>query len=235
VSIGSQGQGTTDHTPRLAYHRRVAERFRTVTEVPLAGDIDLARVLSEIPSDYALKGMFFSRYVSALGDAYADAAIELQAPPTSGRFHAFESYPMADYLRLFDRVARARFPGSTREAYRLLARGELDVFADSTLGKVTLSLLREPGSALLKYPEVFPVLGRGPRVTAERRDDRRVTVTYDRYYGAVEYAIGVLEGIVLAFEEEPRLEVTVEDTRRTTIEVVWGAPASLRPPVSSRR
>lgn len=213
----------------------MAERFRTMTGVPLAGDIDLSRVLAEVPRDYELKGMFFTRYVTALEGAYAEVERELRAPPPNGKYHAFESYPMVDYLRLFDRVARARFPGSTREAYRLVARGEVDVFSDSTLGKVTFSLLSEPSGALMRYPEVFSVLARGPEAKAEKKDDERVVITFSNYYGSIEYAIGVLEGIVLAFEEEPRLDVTIDDDLRTVIEVAWGAPRSLRPPVSSRR
>jgi uncharacterized protein (TIGR02265 family) len=218
----------------MAYDPVVAERFRTMPEVALAGDVDIDQVLGELPPDYTMKGMFFGRYVSALGDAYAEAEHELQAAPPSGKFHAFESYPMGDYLRLFDRVARARFPGSTREAYRLLARGEVEVFAESTLGKVTFSLLHEPGSALLRYPEAFSVLADGPRVTAERRGETTVAVVFEGYRGTLEYVIGVLEGLVLAFDEEPRLDVAVDDERRAVFEVAWGSPRSLRAPRSAR-
>jgi uncharacterized protein (TIGR02265 family) len=212
----------------------VAERFRTVAGVPLAGDLDLARVLASIPEEDSLKGMFFSRYVTALGDLYAEVLPELRAPARNGKYHAFESYPLHDYLCLFDRVARARFPGSTREAYRLVARGELDVFAESTLGKVTFSLLSEPGAALLRYPEVFTVLARGPQVRAVRQADNHVNVTFSRYFGAAEYVMGILEGIVLVFDEEPRLEVVVEDDRSTVVDVLWGEARSVRPPRSNR-
>lgn len=183
-------------------------RFITAVDDPLIGDIELASLLAEIPEDHVLKGMFFTRYVTSIGDDWGAVEPDLESPPSRARYHAFEFYPLTDYLRLFDYVARARFPGFAREAYRLLARGEVEVFADSTLGKVTLSLLREPGGALLRYPETFGVLARGPEARATRLGERAVRIAFTRYAGAIEYAVGVLEGLVLAFEETPVLDVT---------------------------
>lgn len=193
--------------------------FTTEVAVPLEGDVDLGSVLSEIPTEYALKGMFFTRYVQALGDGWASAQTDLDTPPSRARYRAFEFYPLADYLRLFDRVARARFPGSTREAYRLLARGEVDVFAESTLGKVTLALLHTPAEALLRYPESFGILARGPSAHATRLGPTQVRVTYPQYRGSVEYAVGVLEGIVLAFESRPTLTVTIDSA--VVVDITW--------------
>ncbi len=74
------------------------------------------------------------------------------------------SYPLADYIRVFDPYARARFSGSSpRGGHRLVARGEVEVFAASTLGKVTFSMLNDPAVALLRYPELFGVLCEGTR------------------------------------------------------------------------
>ncbi|MBS2012930.1 MAG: DUF2378 family protein [Deltaproteobacteria bacterium] len=187
----------------------MAERYTTTLDEPLRGDVDLERCLAEIPKGHVLKGMFFRRYADA------------DDGPPSSRYHAFEDYPMADYLRLFDRAARRRFPGSTREAYRLLARGEVEVFASSMLGKVTFSLLREPGAALIRYPETFGILARGPTAHAKRLGERSVEVVYPHYDGALEYAVGVLEGIVLNFEERPSLDVTLDDQRVATLVVSW--------------
>ena len=131
---------------------------------------------------------------------------------------------MRDYVRVFDRVARARFPGSTREAFRLLARGEVEVFADSTLGKVTFSLLRDPGATLLRYPDIFKVVVRGPDITAHRVEDRRVAVTHPRYYGSIEHGLGLVEGLVQSFDKEPRVEVTVEPDRRVDVATSAGRP-----------
>ena len=197
------------------------ERFATGSGVPLFGDVDLEATLANIPPDFTLKGMFFTRYVAAMGADWEELLPTLMAPAKHGRYHAFESYPMRDYLRVFDRVARARFPGSTREAFRLLARGEVEVFAESTLGKVTFSLLREPGAALLRYPDIFKMLVRGPNLTAQRLGERRIAVTHPRYHCATAQGVGLVEGLVQTFDEEPRVDVTVGPDRRVTLDVSW--------------
>jgi len=199
----------------------VAERFLAVADTPLVGDVDLEAVVADVPETFTTKGMFFARYVAALGAEWEQIVPSLDAPERHGRYHAFESYPLRDYVRVFDRVARARFPGSTREAYRLLARGEVDVFADSTLGKVTFSLLKEPGAALLRYPEVFRIIVPGPELRAERLAERRVVVTATRYFGAPEQGLGIVEGLVQTFDERPHVDVTIDDARGVVFDVAW--------------
>lgn len=196
-------------------------RFDTVHDVALDGDVDLEATLANIPASFTTKGMFFTRYVAALGAEWEALLPSLSEPARHGRYHAFESYPLRDYMRVFDRVARARFPGSTREAFRLLARGEVEVFSDSTLGKVTFSLLRDPAASLLRFPEIFRIMTRASECSARRQGERRVAVTYTRYHGAVEQALGLVEGLVQLYDEAPRVEVTVDDDRRTVLDVTW--------------
>lgn len=196
-------------------------RLSLQVDVPLAGDVDFERVLSEIPSTFEAKGMFFSRYVNALEGAWEDLSRTLDAPARHGRYHAFESYPMRDWLRLFDRVARDRFPGSTREAYRLMARGEVEVFSESTLGRVAFSLAKDPTSILLRFPDLLQAVTNGLSCRTERVDDRRVVVRYERLIGSTEQAIGLVEGLVLAFEEKPAIEVTFADDGSASFDVTW--------------
>ena len=197
-------------------------RYTTTFDAPLEGNLDIDAAVAELPDDYVLKGMFFGRFVTALGDEWGRAQRSLEAPPERGRYHAFESYPMGDYLRLLFEVGRVRFGSrSTREAVRLLARGEVDVFADSTLGKVTFAMLRDPAAALTRYPDAVGILGQGPTIEARRVGDRLVRVTYPKYFGAIEYAVGVLEGLVLAFEEKPRLDLTWANDRCLAVDVAW--------------
>lgn len=199
----------------------MTDPFSTTIEVPLEGPVDLERALREVPHGYTMKGMFFERQRTALGDVWPALRKTLTQPPER-TYGAFESYPMTDYLKLFVRVAEDRFgKTSSREGVRLLARGEVEVFASSTLGKVTFAMLREPGSALLRYPDVSGVLARGPNITSKRTNDRTVQVTYARYHGVVEYAIGAVEGLVLAFEEQPSLQVDIQPNGDLTLDVSW--------------
>ena len=199
----------------------MTERFVTVPNVALEGDVDLAATLANIPADFTTKGMFFTRYVAALGAEWEVLLPTLCAPAKHGRYHAFENYPLRDYVRVFDRVARARFPGSTREAFRLLARGEVEVFSESTFGKVTFALLRDPGATLLRFPDIFRTVTRASECSAKRLGDRRVAVTFPRYHGASEQALGLVEGLVQSYEDEPRVDVTIEPDRRIVLDVTW--------------
>jgi uncharacterized protein (TIGR02265 family) len=199
----------------------VIERFVSDPDVALEGDVDLAAMLAEIPHDFTSRGMFFTRYVAALGPEWEELLPSLLAPAKHGHYHVFESYPYADYLRVCERVARARFPGSTREALRLLARGEVEVFAESTLGAVTMSLLREPGATLLRFPDVLRMVTRVSECSAKRHGPRRVVVTYPRFHGLIEQALGVLEGLVQTYDETPRVHVTRHDHRRVVLDVTW--------------
>jgi uncharacterized protein (TIGR02265 family) len=199
----------------------MTERFVTVPDVPLQGDVDLEATVANIPADFTTKGMFFTRYVAALGAEWEELVPSLREPAKHGRYHAFENYPLRDYVRVFDRVARARFPGSTREAFRLLARGEIEVFSESTLGKVTFSLLREPAATLLRFPDLFKMVTRASECAAQRLGERRVVVTFPRYHGAAEQALGLVEGLVQTFDEEPRVDCTFERDRRVVFDLTW--------------
>ena len=199
----------------------VSVRIVTSSAVRLEGDVDLEATVAAIPEHFRTKGMFFTRYVAALGEEWEVLLPSLLEPAKHGRYHAFEGYLMRDYVRVFDRVARARFPGSTREAFRLLARGEVEVFAASTLGKVTFSLLREPGATLLRYPDILKVMIRGVEVEAERVGARHVAVRHPQYRGSIEQGIGVVEGLVQTFDEEPCVEVTMDMDRGVVFDVSW--------------
>lgn len=190
-------------------------------DVALQGDVDLEKTLANIPEDFSTKGMFFNRYVAALGAEWEELLPSLTAPAKHGRYHAFESYPLRDYVRVFERVARARFPGSTREAFRLLARGEVEVFTSSTLGKVTFALLREPGATLMRFPDLWRMVTRASDPSARRAGPRNVIVTFARYHGSYEQALGVVEGLVQSFEESPRIDVTIDDDRRVVFDTTW--------------
>jgi uncharacterized protein (TIGR02265 family) len=194
---------------------------------PLTGDVDIEAVCSELPREFVIKGMFVQPYAEALQREWEAFGARLLAPPRRGRYVPFQDYPIADFLRLFDAVARRRHPGTAgREAYRLLARNEVATFFASTLGRVAVSMIDEPGAALLKYPETFGVLARGPSAAAERIGLRAVRVSFANYRGSFEYVVGVLEGLVMAFQQEPHLVVEARGDYRYVCDVAWTAPAT---------
>ena len=180
--------------------------------------MDIASILANIPRDYALKGMFFTRFVD---ETWSELENELLEPPPNGKYLAFEWYPMSDCLRVFDRFARMRFPGATREAYRLLARGEVEVLAATTLGKVTFSMLREPEAAMLRCAELFKeALSRGPTYTVESSPGC-VTVIFDDFVSPTEQMLGALEGFAMAFDLVPSVDVEIYERRRAIFRVRW--------------
>ena len=164
--------------------------------------------------------MFFTRYVAALGAEWEELLPSLDEPAKHGRYHAFASYPLRDYVRVFDRVARARFPGSTREAFRLLARGEVEVFSESTLGKVTFSLLGIPRRRCCASRTLQDGGARlGVHREARRPSSRfRDVPAHLRRIRASARARGRL---VQTYDEEPRLEVLIDDHRRIEFDVSW--------------
>jgi uncharacterized protein (TIGR02265 family) len=182
----------------------------------------LRAVLGRVPEGATVKGMFLTRFVNAIGEDWEEIEEELAKPPKHGRYTAFDDYPTADYLRLLDRAARNRFPRqSTREAYRLLGRGDVEVFGESTLGKVTFSMIKEPGAALARYPEIIKVLTRGfSTAEAHAIGAKQVKLSFARYVGAVEQTLGAVEGLVLQYDLKPVTEV-VSEGERVDFSVSW--------------
>ncbi len=196
--------------------------FDLTPDEPLEGDLDPQSDISLIPAGHSMKGMFFARYVAILSERFEAISGSLKEPPRFGKYVPFAFYPLADFVTLFDLVARDRYAHlSPREAHRQLAQSELDAFLRSTLGRVTFSMLHDPVAALMKYPEAFSVLARGPLVSSERAGEREVLVHYEEYFGSREYAYGVVEAIVQNFECEPWLKIVETGPRAFSIRVSW--------------
>lgn len=197
-----------------------ATTFDVAFGVPLTGELDLEPV-SRLPRDHWIKGLFFERCVRALGSRWPAVARELSVPPEDGRYVAFDSYPLRDYFQVFVAAARAHRPSSSpREAVRLFAHDEVNSFAATMLGRVTLSLLGDPAAALLRYPETFGVLASGLTARAKRASKHQVDVELRGSVGPMEYAVGVMEGVVLAFRRRPRV-AGESAPARTRLSVRW--------------
>lgn len=181
-------------------------RSSLVPSMPLSGDVDVAAVRARIPEHHRMRGLFFKRCVDAARPSWAEVEPKLIELPPRGIYQAFVEYPSRDYFVIYDAAARSTYPGhGGAEAHRRYARQEVQSFASSLLGRVTWSLLGDPMAALLRYPDVFGVFSRGPTATAEKLDARRVRIELRNAYFPVEYLLGVVEGIVMAFDRSPRI------------------------------
>lgn len=202
-------------------------RFTVVPTQPLLGDYDVEASAREIPKDHVMKGMFFSRYLKALGSKYRFIEEKLEAPPRLGKYLPFSFYPFRDFMRIFDAAARQSYPEiGVREAHRREARNEVDVFVESTLGKVTFSLVENPQTALARYPEIFRVLVQGPKVRLTRTGKYEVTIDYKQHYGSLGYTIGVIEALVSNFDATPELNVDDRGGGVRTIVCSWTPSAA---------
>jgi hypothetical protein len=87
-------------------------------------------------------------------------------------------------------------------------------FATSSLGRALTADLHEPGAALLRYPTAYHLAAKGGLASARRVGERVVVVRWDDYAGSSEFALGLLEGVVLHWGGRPRAEVEVQERAR---------------------
>jgi uncharacterized protein (TIGR02265 family) len=189
---------------------------------PLRGDIDIAKAVRLVPPGHTIKGAFLAPNAKALGSDWPRIAPTLLAPPRGGKYLAFSDYPLADHMLLEDHAARRLFPGKpTCEAHRLLARGTMDTFTETTLGRVALALVSDPKTVFFKYGEVFNRMLSGPRTEVRSTGASSVEVEYWAYYSFREAIYGVLEGIVLVCGRTPRVVVEARGDWHYVAYVEW--------------
>ncbi len=173
------------------------------------------------PEDHSIKGMYFPRLVAQLSPSELELA-GLREPPRGGRYLPFKSYPQHDYSRVAYLAACKQHPRlSTREAMRRVARDDFQQFAESRVGKISLSFISDCGEALRRLPDLFNMSLTGGSFGAEREGDR-VRLQFRDYHGWLDcYMFGVLEGIVLSFGNTPRLEADLATECEGTVDVTW--------------
>lgn len=197
-------------------------RFEVTAGAPLEGDVDVEALIAEVPEGYRIRGLFFRPLVDELGSRFGAIAPRLDSPPPPDGYRPLSAYPTRDFLRVFDAAARLQHPGcGGREAHRRRARREVEVFAASLMGKAVLSIVHSPATALLRYPEAFGLLALGPSGRATQETPNLVRIELADYRGSIEYPIGVLEGLVMSFRAEPRVEVRLPEPGRVTFVVTW--------------
>jgi uncharacterized protein (TIGR02265 family) len=189
---------------------------------PLIGEVDVEALIATIPEHYSIRGLFFKQLVADLGDEFAALTPKLCAPPPSGSYLALTSYPIRDHLRVIDAAACHLYPDyPNREAHRRRARTELGNFARSKLGKAILSVIRDPATLLVRYPEIFDAFTKGPKGRGSREGTDAVKIELTDYFGSVDYQVGLVEGFVMNFGFTPRTEVFRQPPNKLIFLVAW--------------
>ncbi len=177
-------------------------------EAPLSGSLDIDAIVAAFPPTFTVKGMFVQRYTALLDEDYSKVVPNLTAAPRGGRYVAFKDYPQSDYTRIVAAAAAKLFPAlPLSEAVRRVARDDMETFATSVFGKVVMTLVGDPLSALRHLPDTWARMAPGPNVWSEELDARTIRIVFRRHRGIVEYTLGQLEGVVLAYNRAPIVTV----------------------------
>lgn len=184
--------------------------YSAKSDETLAGDIDLAALHARTPASFSVKGLFHADLVGELpAHRWAAVCRDLQAPPANGRHVLLQNYPVRDYQRIIHAYATEMFADlGVREGFRQAGRRVFPTFAKSTLGRPIVALVSDPMSAILTYPSTYHLAATGGLASAKKHGPRSVTVRWDEYDGSSEFALGVLEGVVLGYGAEPVSHVT---------------------------
>jgi uncharacterized protein (TIGR02265 family) len=182
--------------------------FSVDASTALTGEVDVEALIATIPLGYTARGLLIAPLIPELGGDFAKLEPKLCAPPPSGKYLALASYPVRDHLRLIDAAACRVYPGrSNRQAHRLRGRSEPEAFAQTLLGKAMLSIIEDPTTMLVRFPELFGTFVKGPRGKGAPDGPGAVKIELTGYFGSVEYLVGICEGIVMSFGFTPYTEV----------------------------
>jgi uncharacterized protein (TIGR02265 family) len=179
--------------------------------------------LARIPSDMAVKGMFFGRLVSALGPDWKLNERKLLSPPRLGTYLPFSDYPLVDYERLTIAAAQKRFPRlPLAEAIRVHERDSVQAFADSTVGKVMLKMASDLHAAMLKVPDIQRMVVRNGTISAVSTGPRSVRIEFRNARTWFDCAVlGNFEGAVLMYRESPVIDLDVIDDENARYDISW--------------
>ena len=174
------------------------------TDVP--GDLDLDAFIEDAPHDVYVRGIFISRAHTMLNTRFEQLRPRLIAPPRGG-FTSFTAYPIKDFHRVVIEAARIAYPGkSDTQRVRLFARRDIEVYAGSTLGRVTMSVVSSPGDLIQRFEDVYARMSPGPwGMSAERLGPRAARVVVRNLAGVWTYIVGQCEGVCTSMGEIPRV------------------------------
>jgi uncharacterized protein (TIGR02265 family) len=196
-------------------------KFELELDTQVGGDLDLESFIEWAPSDVYVRGMFIARAQAMLGARYESLRPLLLAPPR-GNFTAFTAYPIKDFHRVTIEAARMSHRGASDvQAVRLFARKDIEVYATSTLGRVTMSVVSSPGDLIQRFESVYASMAPGPwGMSAERVGPRAARVTVRKLAGVWTYIIGQCEGVCTSMGYKPRVTGT-QDGKSLDFTITW--------------
>lgn len=186
-------------------------RFTATFDEPLrdAGFPTFEERIAETDAAHSLKGVFFEEIVAVLGPELETHQASLIAPPRTGRYLPFSSYPLRDHAVLAYHAARKLHPTlSMRESLRRLHRGNLEAFAKTTAGRVLTAMTSDLRTDFGRIEEGFKLGRVCGRVEARAIEERAIEVIFsaaDPWLDCSE--LGTLEGMGTFFGKRFRIEV----------------------------
>lgn len=206
------------------YDARVAVIQRIKPDMALIGHVEAEERFAAFPPNFTVKGMFFSRMVQLGGpSALVDIKDKLVKPPALGRYLPFSDYPQVDFSRLAHRVAVGLFPRrGVCEAMRLLARKDLETFANSSVGGVMMALAgKDVCDALMKLPDMYRATLNGGTTSATRVAPNTVLLQYEDWYGWLDcYPLGHIEGLAAYLNQRCEIEVEQRSAISASLRVI---------------
>ena len=204
--VDSGTLASTPSQPRVTGTRIIS------SAMPLSFALDAEERFKRFPSSFTLKGMFFSRVIG-LGPRFAQAVTpRLLGPPRTGKYLPFGDYPQVDFSRISHAVATGLYANvPVPEAMRLLARQDFATFAASAVGRVSLALMSDVSTAIVRMPDSYAAVLKGGAVTARKLSSDEFEMTFRDFYGFVDcYPLGQIEGLARHYGVTCHIEADVE-------------------------
>lgn len=196
--------------------------LQTGPDRTLRGEIDVERLFANDSGRFLLKGMFFRRVAKTLGRRLDGLLSELEMPPGRAGWLPFRDYPQRDYTLLSMTAARVLHPHRPdREALRRLARDDVNVFGESMIGQVMMSVVGDTGRALSELPKVYEKVAPGPwGFEATSEGGRALRITIANHPGEWCYQLGQCEGIAAHYGDQLHTRIAA-DGRGVVLHFRW--------------
>ncbi len=173
--------------------------------------LDVERVVAQVPQTALIKGFFIDSFEKLILKERPDLKGKLYEGLERKGFSPLKTYWRGEIMRAEAQFSRLAFPDvPLREALRRACHLIYPSFLSSLIGRVVLvALFAGDVDAVLKAgPKMFSAMTNYGSVTAERKGDRHWLYHYTDYYGWVDCGdVGVIEGLLMHYGMEPRIEI----------------------------